>query len=148
MAFTDCVFCKKDAQQIAIIPYWDDGGLQAFACLPCAKKHNLFCKIHDCPHTGFSDRTTACLRCVDAEVRSKPDTAHIVFERLKRSLPKERFEVLCDDGAESASITGDSLEISIFRFIVVRAHCLKVMPESLVDLIIINQDMMAVFPSY
>ncbi|HVZ10936.1 MAG TPA: hypothetical protein VG941_00715 [Candidatus Paceibacterota bacterium] len=78
---------------------------------------------------------------------AKPDTAHIVFERLKRSLLKEDFESLYDDGAESASITGDPVEISIFRFIVVRAHRLNVETESLVDLIIINQDIMAMFPS-
>ncbi len=117
-----CEICHKtDLPLIVILPVKNGDKLDTQACIGCAVKSDAYCKIHDSPHQGFADGTTACLKCVEDTIRGMKWMAMRYSNEIKEALSEVEYHRIVLLAQRSAMITDDSLEVSILRFIVTKA---------------------------
>lgn len=146
-----CKFCGTDPNLVVLVPNVEkakDGMIEIFSCLNCAIKHGIYCKKHECPHTGFSgDETTACLRCIEEEVQEKKEVAEEVYGRICGALPQEELDELQEFAEDSSVITGDDESVSVLRFVMTTAHRLKLPWDQVVVMILERRSAALILPS-
>jgi len=82
--------CGGNCQVINILPLrHPDGRLNTLACEGCAEKSGAYCLIHQRPHLGFEDGTTACKECIDEKVAAKTEEIFDEFCREVNASPNK-----------------------------------------------------------
>jgi hypothetical protein len=120
----NCGLCKKDiGELVVVLPIKQpDGALIVLACYQCASNSNAYCRTHERPHLGFGDGSTACRLCIQASVRSNSSAAEDIYERILADLPAEEFEEIREAAEFCIAITGESIQISVLRFVTTVAY--------------------------
>ena len=118
-----CKLCgDADPDCLVILPIQQkDGSLCIMACLSCARKSDAYCKRHRMPHLGFSDKTTACPRCIELLVKKHAFQAEHIADRLTRMLPSDEDENLHEFAEIGAALSGQSQAMAILRAIASKA---------------------------
>ena len=145
----DCGLCGKDiGNVIVLLPIKKpDGCLSVLACLKCAKKSSAYCQKHKGPHTGFvGDNTTACLICVEEEVRRRKLEAESIFSKIKEVVTPKDLEELADWMEISSLITGDSEAVSVLRAIATRAARFQISIDEVVEQILKAKSLDIILP--
>ena len=144
----ECAFCGIHPDPVILIPIKQkDEALCCFSCYNCAVSHGVYCTKHNVAHTGFlGDDTTACLYCVEEEVQAKKGIARSLYTNIFGSLSEEELESIQDAAQMSSFITGDEDPVSVLRFIITKAHRLKVPLENVVVEIIDKRSVSMILP--
>ncbi len=144
-----CSFCKSDPEVIVMVPGRGmfGGAIEVSACLECAIKQDIYCRLHRQPHTGFSGDETACLACIEADVRDRGAIAETTNQRLFLGLPSQAWIELHEAAEISGSITGEDDSIAVLRFILTKSHRLKVPMEDVIDQVLNEGSASSIMPS-
>jgi hypothetical protein len=147
-----CRFCKKDLSNgpisiVALPEDYDDRNASAVGCVACAVREGYLCTEHDQPHVGFGRNGHACLRCIDAQLRVQSPRAKDLIVRLREGLEKDQYDDLLEAGEIAASITCESVQNCILRFILCVAIPSNRTCGDVVTEIINEQDVSIILPS-
>ncbi len=123
-----CEICnEKDPSTLMILPIHQEGGnMITMACGTCGMASDAYCKKHNRIHTGFADKTTACLLCINAIVDEKRGEADAIAGEIKKLFSDYDLEFLNDYAEISSRLTGDDETVSIVRFLASKAERTKV----------------------
>lgn len=118
-----CEICgKKPPLYIMLLPIRkDDGDLETMACEECGRKSTAFCLKHNAIHQGFDDGSTACIKCINKMVETNTGSALDTKKKIFMSLHPDEQSRLRQAADMSSSFTGDTIEISVVRFIASKA---------------------------
>lgn len=116
----ECGLCGQEASLWIVNP--DIRSEQVLICVVCGIKNGVYCEGHDIPHQGFADGSTACLKCIDREVRLNSDRRIAVTQFIESCLPPEEFADLREVAELAASISGPDLETALLCFAVTKSQ--------------------------
>lgn len=143
-----CGVCGKDIGDIImLLSIKTEGGhLDTWACLKCAENSSAYCKIHERPHLGFFDGTTACMSCINEMVLEKQLRYSNIFIRLEEHLSYEEFERLAEWAATVSSMVKDSQLNCILRALVTKAQRSNQSVEEVFDKIVEDKSVKSILP--
>ena len=123
----ECELGGHSANELYILPIRRENGfLIIFACENCAKMSEVYCSTHKIIHQGFLDGSTACLKCIEEEVRGKEYYAEMFLNIIIQALTEDENESLLMWANASSDITGNSVKICVLRALITKAHRLKI----------------------
>lgn len=118
-----CEECMSQHTELYSVPlHKPTGELCALVCRACAERLSLLCREHDTIHEGFADGTHACLACIEDDVCKYQHSAAPIYQRLKTTLPPTALDDLVTRARMSRTITGDTTDRAILRFIITKQH--------------------------
>lgn len=117
-----CELCHTEQDVFALLPIKQvDGALQTIACRNCGIKAGKYCTKHDIPHTGFDgDETTACLRCIEDEVRVEASQGPRYLVWLTAELPPTERDRLQEWFEMVTEITGQDEATCLMRALITK----------------------------
>ncbi len=117
-----CEICGKDALKFVLLNIKKpDGCLNTIACLECAKKSPAYCNKHENAHLGFEDGSTACVGCIEEEVKENEIKGSDIINDLQQKLPKVEFDRLMEWANDVVPLTGNTDITCILRALITRA---------------------------
>lgn len=133
--FGYCECCGDETEDVNILPIKrSDGALNTLACTPCAEETSAFCKVHEMPHLGFEDESTACAHCINSRVVNEwNEVSENFFKEVDSSENSEEILGLIDEwNAHASKATRQPLEVNLARAIITRSERLHVEPEEVI----------------
>lgn len=129
-----CEICGDPADVINLLPIKQpDGKLDTLACTSCAQESGVFCNIHQRPHLGFADGTTACKVCIDDQVEADtPEIASNFFREIDESPHKKKVLKELKEWSEALEAFGLPYETNVTRAVVTVALRLKKTTEEII----------------
>lgn len=121
----ECEICGADTVLISLPIRRQDGCLDTYGCIDCARTKRVWCDRHDRPHTDLGDGH-GCLRCIEQETKS---TKGNYLGRLKIGLPPGEYEEMMERVHLSGAVSEDDPGTCVRRFIITRAHSLGLTSE-------------------
>lgn len=82
----------------------------------------MYCVAHDCYYDTFPDSTAICVGCVEDEVLARKGEAANIYRRIERALSGEEFWQIEEAARDNSKIYHEPKQISLLRFIAIRAH--------------------------
>ncbi len=144
-----CEECGKDTLLLIIIPKQQaDGKLITLVCLECAETSGFYCTVHDLPHLGFVDGSSACTLCIDEQVTIIGEQ---VGERLREAispLPNASSlrAQLMEWAEEVGSLTQEPINICLGRAVITLAQRRKTTPKQIIQEVKKTQSINQVLP--
>lgn len=119
--FDKCEICGTPDPQIScILPIRQkDGRLDTVACILCSINCGAYCVIHERPHLGFMDGSTACIWCVEQVVQDHKNEAIAFRNAIWAAIaPNKDEKERLDNAADiSAEINESSNSVAVLRFL-------------------------------
>ena len=132
-----CYYCERDIH--FIIPLrgnFPGGRLVAFSCLGCAEKSGRYCIRHEKAHDEFGEgEGTACRTCVDEEIERNLHRGEEIVRLITELVPIKELEFLVVQIEEISELTGQLEGMWILRWIITKAHYMKISLDDVVELI-------------
>lgn len=118
----ECHLCGCDPEVLVLLPPSKKYPKEAvLSCVSCALRHGVYCQMHQVPHTGFGDDTTACLRCVNEKAAECESFGEELLRTVRAQISLEEREELEDWLDRVSWITEATEELSLMRVVVARA---------------------------
>jgi len=125
-----CRYCLNEVHWLVLIPESPETAditQSAFACEPCAIKHDIICPKHDRAHQAFSRGRNGCLLCIgEARGKLEPyfDNVVVLARLLIEQLDPELREQLLTEGVSKLELESilerqmPTVEDALFELIV------------------------------
>jgi hypothetical protein len=91
-------------------------------CVNCGKTAGVYCEKHEVPHQGFDDGSTACLMCINEEVRDGIGRREEIAEFIRTGLPPEEFEEIQEMTEATGVICCCDWQTALLRLLVCKAQ--------------------------
>ena len=131
-----CEICSGEMELVVLLPLkQDNGNIETMACLKCAEASGTYCEVHEVPHLGFHDETTACRRCIEEMVAENQFRVSSLVTALLGIAGKVEYVRLVEAAIDSSYVTGSVEEISVLYFLATKAARMRVTLDSVMELI-------------
>jgi hypothetical protein len=143
-----CENCKNGSGQVYSIIEKTPGGLRTkFVSREVALASGAYCEKHDIPHTIFDwGEKGACVMCVDEMVRENEYRAIDLLSIFLDNLPILEFARLLERFKAIQEIVADSNETCLLRALAVRAKCVDLTIDKVMEQVIEAQSVDIILP--
>ena len=113
-----CEKCGRETDTLVLVPIRQaDGKLEPICCEVCAPSSDVYCRIHDRYHTGFTDGTHACIECVEDAVQVHGQQyGHKLLDRIDNA--SDQWQPLFEWAEMVMEVTNESYEMIVGRAII------------------------------